>query len=74
MYSLEIDKHQQGEQQRDQTEQIAARINIRGHLDGGLEFVHIAGNRAGRQNVQALIVVGVIGPRAVGATETRRVV
>lgn len=70
-YLLEVDKHEQGEQQSDQAERIAARIDVGGHLDGRLEFVHIA---AGGENVLALIVVGVIGPRAVGAAESRRIV
>lgn len=71
---LEIEKNEQGENQGDQTEQIAAGVNIRGYLDGGLEFMHIGGNCAGRQNVMALIVVGVIGPCCVRATEARRIV
>lgn len=73
-FLLEVDEHHQCHQEGCQTEQVSASIDVRGHLDGRLEFVHIRGNRVHRQNVLALIVVGVIVPLSAGMAETRRIV
>lgn len=68
---LEVDEHQQREHQSGQAERIAAHIDVRGHIDGRLEVGRVGVRQL---NVLALVVVGVIVPRAVGGAQARCIV